>query len=123
MKRRHAWLLAVTLLVVIGLGAAVVWVDRLLCSITPLEEQFTEARWATYVENARGGLVMDLVQSKRLDGQTKQAVTTMLGPPSTESPQRLTYTLGGVPCSMTSAFLDIELDRSGRVASYMVRPD
>ena len=67
---------------------------------------------------------MDLVRSKRLDGQTKQTVMTMLGPTdSTGSPLSLRYPVGGVPCSMTSASLDIEFDRSGRVVNYIVRPD
>jgi len=67
---------------------------------------------------------MDLVHSKRLDGQTKQTVTTMLGPTdSPRSPHSLRYPVGGVPCATTSASLDIEFDQSGRVVSYTVRPD
>jgi hypothetical protein len=67
---------------------------------------------------------MDLVRSKRLDGQTKQTVMTMLGPTdSTGSPLILSYPVGGVSCMFTSASLDIELDQSGRVVSYTVRPD
>jgi hypothetical protein len=61
--------------------------------------------------------------SKRLDGQTKQAVLTMLGSAGVESPDRLSYAVGGVPCSMTSASLDIEFDQSGRVVKYTLRPD
>ena len=124
MKRRHAWILTVVLLVAGGFAAVLVWNERQLCRYTPPEETFTEARWASYGAGSRGGLVMDLVRSKRLDGQTKQTVMTMLGPTdSTGSPLSLRYPVGGVPCSMTSASLDIEFDQSGRVVNYIVRPD
>ncbi len=67
---------------------------------------------------------MDLVRSKRLDGQTRQTVMTMLGPTdSPRSPLSLSYPVGGVPCAMTSASLDVEFDQSGRVVSYTLRPD
>jgi hypothetical protein len=123
-KRRDAWALTVVLLMAIGFGAALVWSYRELCRVTPREETFTEARWASYGKGSRGGLVMDLVRSKRLDGQTKQTVTTMLGPAySPRSPLSLSYPVGGVPCAMTSASLDIEFDQSGRVVNYIVRPD
>jgi len=123
-KPRHAWVLAVVLLVAGGFAAALVWNERQLCRYTPPKETFTETRWASYGAGSRGGLVMDLVQSKRLDGQTKQTVMTMLGPTdSPQSPLILSYPVGGVSCMFTSASLDIEFDQSGRVVSYTVRPD
>jgi hypothetical protein len=119
-----AWILTVVLFVAGGFAAVLVWNYHQLCRFTPPEETFSEARWATYGQGARGGLVMDLVRSKRLDGQTKETVTTMLGPTSsTGSPLSLRYPVGGVPCSMTSASLDIEFDQSGRIVNYTVRPD
>ena len=124
MKRRHAWVLTAVLLVAGGFVAAVAWNYRQLCRYAPPEETFTEARWASYGAGSRGGLVMDLVRSKRLDGQTRQTVMTMLGPTdSPRSPLSLSYPVGGVPCAMTSASLDVEFDQSGRVVSYTVRPD
>ena len=120
MKRRYIWIF-IGVVLAVSVSATVVWWNlRQLCRYTPPEEEFTESRWAS---GPRGGLAPSLVRSKRLDGQTKQAVLKMLGPAGAESPNSLRYPVGGVPCSMTSASLDIEFDQSGRVAEYTLRPD